>query len=216
MKSPEELAAGSTSEKGFTLVEMLVTTVVLMLLTGPLLIVFQQSGATFRAQSDQGEMAEQMRIAMDQITRCIRQAGNDPLEALAVPGVNPISSNHIQLNTDITGSVPSGTGNPLESSGDPDGTLNSLYESVSFRQSGTDLLADIGFGEEVLAEGISQLSFTYLDINGAPTMVPDDVARVQVTMVATTDRGDMRNNQLYSLTLQSEVFVRSMTPNVIP
>ena len=78
---------------------------------------------------------------------------------------------------------------PLEATGDPDGTLDNLYEQVVFRyDSGSqELYVDIGYGEEVVAEGISSFTLTFFDRDGNTTAVEDDIVRVSVELVAKTE-----------------------------
>ncbi len=213
-KSP----APATAQRGFTLLEVMITLTVMTILMGPMVVVFFQSGTSFRAQTEQAELTQQMRIAMDQISRCIRQAGNDPSESIGVPPVTILGPGHIRIATDITGSVPGGGGDELNATGDPDGTLSSLYEIVEFRYDSAQnqLQADIGLGEETLAQGVSNLTFTCLDLNGTPTADPAAIARVQVSMTGRSTDPDLQMGRNYTLTLQSEVFIRSRTPQVIP
>jgi len=214
LKSPVPRA----TQQGFTLLEVMITLAVMTIMMGPMVVVFFQSGTSFRAQSQQSELIQQMRIAMDQISRCIRQAGNDPSESLGVPPVTILGSGHIRIATDITGSIPGAGGNELRATGDPDGALSSLYEIVEFRHNPgqNQILADIGLGEEPLAQGVSNLTFTCLDLNGNPTADPAAIARVQVSMTGRSTDPDLQMGKNYTLTLQSEVFIRSRTPQVIP
>jgi prepilin-type N-terminal cleavage/methylation domain-containing protein len=205
------------SRRGFTLTEVAITVAVLAILTGPLVVVFHQSQASFQAQTQQAELVQQMRIAMDQIVRCIRQAGNQPVAEVGAP-LSILGSGHIRLASDLTGSVASVTGNPADSTGDPDGELNSLYEIVTFRHSGQErrIFADIGYGEAVLAEGILSLDFLFFDLEGNETTDPDAISMVQVRITGETRNPDMQRRQPYAITLQSDVFIRSRTPQVLP
>jgi hypothetical protein len=196
----------------------MITLAILTIMMGPMVAVFFQSGSSFRAQSQQAELIQQMRIAMDQISRCIRQAGNDPTESIGAPPVTVLGSGRIRIATDITGSTPGPGGSALAATGDPDGALTALYEIVEFRldPGRNRILANIGQGEETLAEGISGLTFTTLDLNGAPTGNPAAIARVQVAMTGRTADPDLQMRRDYTMTLQSEVFIRSRTPQIIP
>jgi prepilin-type N-terminal cleavage/methylation domain-containing protein len=209
-------ATGSENERGFTLTEVLIAVAILAILTGPLVAVFLQSQASFRAQTEQAEMIQQMRIAMDQMVRCIRQAGNQPVAPVGPP-LTILGSGHIRLITDITGSVASVTGNSAEATGDPDGELDSLYEVVTFRHSGQQarLFADVGHGESVLAENVPEFAFQYFDLQGNPTNDPDDIAMVRIRMAGVTNP-DMQRRQPHVITLQSDVYIRSRTPQVLP
>ncbi len=190
-------------------------TAILSIMTGALMTVMYQAQHSYRSQEDLMEVTQTARVAMNQITRYLRQAGNDPLEsafAIATP-VQIQGSGHITINSDITGSVASTTGNSKESTGDPDGILDSIYEQVEVRyDSGSEqLLIDIGYGEQVLAENVSGLTLTYFDLDGNETTNPDAIAKVKVELVAETEDPDQRTGNVSSLTLVSEVFIRSQS-----
>lgn len=204
--------------RGFSLLELLITLAILTIMMAPMVAIFYQSEASFRAQSQQAEMLGQMRIAMDQITRCLRQAGNEPISSLGVPAVVVLGDGHIRLNTDITGSVASTSGNSAESTGDPDGALGSIYEVVTFRHDPQRdaIYADVGYGEELLAQNISGLSFTYMDLAGSPTMDPAKIAQVRVWMTGESEEADMQMGRPYTISLRSDVFIRSRTPQILP
>ncbi|HOM98657.1 MAG TPA: prepilin-type N-terminal cleavage/methylation domain-containing protein [Acidobacteriota bacterium] len=206
------------STAGYTLTETLITLAVLTIISAPMVALFYQAQAGFRAQSEQAELLGQMRIAMDQITRVVRQAGNEPIVALGVPPVQLLGDGGIRVHSDITGSVPSTSGNPAEATGDPDGRLDSIYEVVTFRHDPSSRLvyADIGYGEEVLARGIRELQFTFLDLQGNITSDPNEIARVVIEMTGQTEGTDLQMKRPYTLRLRSEVFIRSRTPQVIP
>lgn len=208
----------SVGPRGFSLLELMITLAVLTIMMAPMVAIFFQSESSFRAQSQEAEMIGQMRIAMDQITRCLRQAGNEPISALGVPPVVVLGNGYIRLNTDITGSVASTTGNSAESTGDPDGTLNSIYEIVSFRHDPQQkaIFADVGYGEELLAQNISGLSFTFMDLTGTPTSDPSKIAQVRIWMMGESEESDMQMKEPYTITLRSDVFIRSRMPQILP
>lgn len=213
-----ETASLTAGRRGFSLLELMITLAVLTVMMAPMVSIFFQSEASFRAQDQESRLIGQMRIAMDQITRCLRQAGNEPVSPLGVPAVVVLGDGHIQLNTDITGAVASTTGNSAESTGDPDGTLGSIYEVVTFRHDRQQkaLYADIGYGEELLAQNIGDLRFTFMDLTGIPTSDPSKIAQVRVWMMGESEEADMQMGQLYTITLRSDVFIRSRTPQILP
>ena len=204
-----------TCSGGFTLVELIVACGVLVLITGTLTSILSQSQHAYQSQQYILEVTQEARAAMDQVCAYLRQAGNDPEDYLKVNDIPPIEllgTNHIRINSDITGSVPAAGGDPLEATGDPDGSLDNLYERVEVRYNSPQesLQLDIGYGSEVLAENLS-FDFTFFDINGNVTAVEDDIVRVRVEMVAETEDIDLQTGKIHSITLESEVMLRSQS-----
>ena len=141
---------------GFSLIELLVTIAVLSVVSGAAISMMYQSQFVYTEQSQMAATSQNLRSAMDQVVRVVRQAGSDPLEMIAVPAITVLGSGHVQVSSDLTGSIASSTGNSLESVGDPDGTLSSIGEIVTFRfdSDNEQLFMDMGYGEGVLAENV--------------------------------------------------------------
>jgi prepilin-type N-terminal cleavage/methylation domain-containing protein len=200
---------------GFTLIEMLIAFAIVGFVMGGILMILVQSQASYTNQTAQAEQVQRMRIALDQITRVLRQAGNDPMKALAVPPVVP-GQGSVQVHADISGSVPSTTGNPLERTGDPDGLLNSIYEvvTVSYDPWNRQVLCDVGYGPQVTAEEVDALTFTYYDVTGAVTADPARIARVKVTIAGRASQAEQMTKRHSTVTLESDVFIRSQAPQI--
>ncbi|HLU99650.1 MAG TPA: prepilin-type N-terminal cleavage/methylation domain-containing protein [Acidobacteriota bacterium] len=204
--------------KGFTLSEVLITTAILTLITGAAMTVFNQSQLAYTTQNDFRKTSSQLRVTLDEIVRYIRQAGSDPNEALGLNPVEVLGTGHIRLTSDVTGSIASTTQNSAEATGDPDGALDSIYEMVEIRHdSGEErIYIDIGYGEQVLAERVTHLSFAFFDLNGNEVTDPSEIARVAVQVTGVTESADPRSGKTTSITLQSNAFIRSRTPEIVP
>ena len=203
------------SSAGFTLIDMLIAFAIVGVVMGAVLMILSQGQATFVTQTEQAEQMQKMRIALDQITRVLRQAGNDPLKKLPVPPVVP-GQGSVLIHADISGSVPSTTGNPLERTGDPDGLLNTIYEvvTVTYDPWTKQVLCDVGYGSQVTADEVDSLTFTFYDINGVVTPDPARITRVKVTMAGRAAQADQMTNHHSTVTLESEVFIRSQAPQI--
>ncbi len=204
-----------TCSRGFTLIEMIVASAVLVLIAGALSSILAQSQHSYQSQQYILEVTQEARAAMDQVCAYLRQAGNDPEDYLkdnSIPPIELLGTDHIRINSDITGSVPATGGDPLEATGDPDGSLDNLYERVELRYypSLENLRLDIGHGSEVLAENLT-FDLTFFDINGNETAVENDIVRVRVEMVAETEDIDLQTGKIHSITLESEVMLRSQS-----
>ncbi len=207
-----------TCSGGFTLVELMVGCAVLLLIAGALGSILFQSQHSYQSQQSILEVTQDARAAMDQVCTYFRQAGNDPEDYLKdndIPPIELLAANHFRINSDITGSVPAAGGDPLEATGDPDGSLDNLYERVELRYSPTldHLQIDIGHGSEVLADNLS-FDLTFFDLDGNVTAVEDDIVRVRVEMVAETEDIDPETGKIHSITLESEVMLRSQSFDV--
>lgn len=203
-------------DSGFSLIELLITIAVLAVVSGAAISMIYQSQFTYTAQTRAAESANNVRAAMEQIVRTIRQAGSDPHEALTVPAVSILGAGYVQLASDLTGSVPSVTGDPMEATGDPDGTLSSLGEVVTFRydSSSENLFMDMGYGESVLAGNITDFTLSYFDGAGNPTTVDEEISLVKIDITGKTEEADPRTGLRNAVSLSAEVFVRSRTSSL--
>ncbi len=197
--------------KGFSFLEVLIVTAILAITLGAVFSLVYQSQQSFQSERQLNDTVQQARIAMDQIVRCIRQAGNDPRHSIGVPPVEVLGTGYIRINSDITGSVASTTGNSMESTGDPDGTLSSVNERVTVRHDAGEqrLYLDIGDGEELLADHISALNLSFFDAQGAATTDPAAIVRVDIEMVAETAKTRASTGNINSVTLTSTAFIRN-------
>jgi len=213
------------SNRGMTLLELLISTTIFGVVAAGIFAIFDQSQHSFRSQGDLTEMVQQTRIAMDQIQTYIRQAGNDsekvfdsqtPPFSHSHSGIFPIeysAAGYIQINSDITGSV--GTG--LGATGDPDGSFTARGEKVIVRYDAAqdELNIDIGDGEQVLAENISNFALTFYDLAGnqitSPASNESDIVRVQIHLEAETENPDQETGKVQSITLESDVMLRSQS-----
>jgi type II secretory pathway pseudopilin PulG len=199
-----EVESSTPGTAGVTLVEVMVATVVLLLVVAAILTIVSQSQQTYTSQYDLIEAAQIGRIAMNQIQSFLRQAGNDPEEV----GFTPISvaSNAITILSDVTGAVGDDTGGP-------DGDVDDLYEKVVIAYNpGTDqLTVDVndGSGPQVLAENVVDFALETFDLNGASTSDGTKIARVAIHMVIRTDQVSQQTGKPNTLTLDSNVMIRS-------
>ena len=201
------------SSRGFTLAEMAISSLVMILVIGAIVAVMFQGQRSYQSQQGIIEVTQDARIAQDQIMTYIRQAGNDPLEVFSGMGLSPIdvaSPTSITIYSDITG-LETAYGN----TGDADGDVNDLYETVQIRLDSSELQIKIRSTDpdwRTLAENVSSFSFTFYDLQGNDLGTsPDEslIAKVQVTMVVETDLADLQTGKKQSITLQSEAMMRS-------
>lgn len=183
----------------------------MMVVTAAVLLLLRQGQEAYESESRLSRNSNQVRLAMDHMLRTIRQAGNDPegyLRANNIPPLEFLSGGGIRVNSDLTGAVASVTGNAAESTGDPDGALDSIYERTVYRyDSNTATLnVDVGYGETVLVSGIQSFQVDFYDKYGDETTNGEDVASVKIWMVGTSET---LSGGLRRIPLSSEVFIRS-------
>jgi len=201
---------------GFTLVEMLLSILILAIVSGGVLTTFNNSQLSYQSHEDVAEVISKSRFSMDQLMTYFRQAGNDPKGYLASNAISPIEilgTGYVRINSDLTGSVPdpSDPTNPLKSTGDPDGTLNNLYEQVVARYDSAQqrIYLDIGYGEEILASEISSFDLTFYDSAGNATVTESVIVRVQAELVADSAGVNLESGKIQTMTLGSSVMLRS-------
>ena len=201
---------------GFTLVEMLLSILILAIVSGGVLMTFNNSQLSYQSHEDVAEVISKSRFSMDQLMTYFRQAGNDPQGYLASNTISPIEilgTGHVRINSDLTGAVPdpSDPTDPLKSTGDPDGTLDNLYEQVIARYDSAQqrIYLDIGYGEEILASDISSFDLTFYDSAGNTTVTESEIVRVQAELVADSAGVNLESGKVQTMTLGSSVMLRS-------
>ena len=202
--------------RGFTLVEMLLSILILAIVSGGVFSTFNNSQLSYQSHQDVTEVISKSRFSLDQLMTYFRQAGNDPQGHLASNTIAPIEilgTGHVRINSDLTGSVPdpSDPTNPLKSTGDPDGTLDNLYEQVVARYDSAQqrIYLDIGYGEEILASDISSFDLTFFDSAGNITTTEGEIVRVRAELVAESAGVNLESGKVQTMTLGSSVMLRS-------
>jgi len=210
------------NRKGFSFVELLIVTAIFTVIVAASLSLAHKAQFSFRAERDFTQAAEQARIAMDQLIRYLRQAGNDPTGELKKAGVEAVvvTGSGIVINSDITGSGPVGTapspGNSYDY-GDPDGDNNDQMEQVVVQYAGNSdngvLYLDIGDGNgsQALVDNLADFQMEFFDRYGNATTT--DIARVVIRMTAVTGRNDLRvaPGHKNRIALRSSVVLRNKT-----
>lgn len=202
--------------RGFTLVEMLLSILILAIVSGGVFSTFNNSQLSYQSHQDVAEVISKSRFSLDQLMTYFRQAGNDPEGYLASNTISPIEilgTGHVRINSDLTGAVPdpSDPTDPLKSTGDPDGTLDNLYEQVIARYDSAQqrIYLDIGYGEEILASDISSFDLTFYDSAGNTTVTESEIVRVRAELVADSAAVNLESGKVQTMTLGSSVMLRS-------
>lgn len=191
------------NEKGLTLIELLVAMAIFsMVVAGIMSAKFSQEDQ-HATQIQAAEMQQNARAVMMLMKQELRMAGYNPLTGDYGEGISAATASSITFSY-VT---------------DEDGTIESI--AYVFEDDNADGDNDItknvnGGGARLLAENISNLTFTYYDDDGnailAPVASPDDIRSMDISITAATDighlaRADAGND---TRTLTARVYLRNM------
>jgi type II secretory pathway pseudopilin PulG len=195
-------AASPAPEGGFSIVEFLVSTLVLLAISAATFTMLARTQRASVYQTEVQAVLENSRIAMETAERLIRQAGNDPLNT-GFAGVTITDATHVRLRSDLTGAA---AGNPDK--GDPDGDTNDSGEDVTLQyNSGTSSVEIVpnGGSAQPIANYITNFSMQYFDANGTATSDGTAVRRVRISLTAGTTLAHPQTGKTYSLQVASDV-----------
>lgn len=190
-------------ERGFTVVEFLVSSAIVLVISGSIFGVLAQTERTAAYQMQVLEVLEDTRMALETIERILGQAGNDPYR-IGFPAITIISPAEVRVQSDLTGSA--GPGSPDK--GDPDGDVDDANEDVTIRfDSGEQSieLVPAGTSAQPIASGITAFSLQYFDRNGNATDVGSDVTRIRVTITGASSYPDPQTGRVFSMQLGSDI-----------
>jgi type II secretory pathway component PulJ len=180
---------------GFTIVELLIALAIFMLVLGGIFSMFGPSNALYASGQRKVSSQQSARLAMDMLVRQIRMAGYFPENYDTAPACGALECNNIplpivdpsrtaiQLATDNTLAI-YGAANGCRDNAPADGICDVDQTGRSqvffFCLNGTSLVSKTGPqtngasytcnvnnpDAEIIADGITSLSFVYLDANG--------------------------------------------------
>ena len=181
-------------EGGFTLPEVLVTMIIMIMVLFALYSIFDMSIRVFSFGNDKVEAVENARLGLDKMQREIRaaypvdKAGGDN-RVITSSLSNP--SNQVTFGNDLNGNR----------------RANDTGEQITYRLSGDTPPALLRNDQETInfvkANG---LSFRYLDKNGNETTQESEVARVRIKLEIEIDRGRLGKR---AQTLSTDVALRN-------
>ena len=189
IKQKQRLISFRISNKGFTIVELLVGMVVSLLAMGAVYSTFLSQHKSYLVQEQVAAMQQNLRAAMFYMQREIRMAGCDPYN-LAGAGIITANASSFNFSEDVRGD---NVGDP------PDGNLNDPNENITYSLIGGNLVRNTGGGNQVVAQNIDALDFVYLTGASPPVVlnpgggnVPagseNQIRSVEITIVARTGR----------------------------
>lgn len=189
-----------TGPAGFTMIELLIALAIFMLVLGGIFSMFGPSNALYASGQRKVNSQQSARLAMDMLVRQIRMAGYFPENYDTAPGCGVLNCNDIPLPTvDPTRTaIQIATNNTLAIYGAANGCIDNNADGVCdadqtgrsqvffFCLNGTNLVSKAGpqgnngsysctinnQDVDVIADGITNLSFVYLDVNGVTVPNP--------------------------------------------
>lgn len=216
--------------KGFTMMELMIATVVTTIVVGGAVALTSQIQAGYRRQLEDSAGEQEARYALEWIGRYLRGAGNNPLLALKsdCPGANTdffgiiIDPNGDGENDDITLQMDSNPPDGKVGGEPPDCDQANEHVTISFcSQAGFDAALCSGpntieFLDEAVGAAattrtdsvIEDLQFVYLDSTRTATANSASVTYVQVQITIRTRTLNAATGNPETRTLQSEVRVR--------
>lgn len=174
-----------TNESGFSLVELLIVSVILVFTIGIIGGIVTNVQRSYSQQRPRTEALNDATAALDMMTRLIRMAGNNPNGISGLQAIDPETANGgiyrtITIRSDWHG---------LTTNNLPDGDVNDSFEDIKFfvqnnklmKKESTDTVA-----VEFL-DNVSSMQFIYYDTNNTliidPVTKADSITRIDITII---------------------------------
>ncbi len=180
------------NRRGFTVVELLISLAIMSVAMTSIYGLYMSYVRVYTTEGVTTRVQQSVRASMNMMMRDIRMAGLDPTGA-DIFGIEEITDQYIRFTADrdMDGEID-----------DPDlaaGSIESNLEHIAYKYDGTDLLEMILFHpdeteviRDTLMDNVTDLNFTYLDVNDAETAEPANIRTViiQMTVQKPAGRGD--------------------------
>ncbi len=181
-----------SNRSGFTLVELMLTMAISGIIMAAIYSAYIAQQRTYLAQEQVAQMQQNIRAAMDIMTREIRMAGYNP-NSSAGAGITTALPGELSFTQD------------LNSDGDFTDSQEDLTYSLYVATDGVRKLGrrdNTGAAPafQAVAEGFDALEFRYLDAANAVTAIPADIRSIQISILARANRPDtsFTNTMIYT------------------
>jgi len=200
MKHRKKHVSLRCSNRGFTMIELMVAMVISLLAMAAIYSTFLAQHRSYQVQEETSEMQQNIRAAMYYMQREIRMAGSNSFKSLPLSafGITAAGQNSITFTEDVRGPI---VGTPAVQKA-PDGDAGDPDENITYTLNGTNLERTDNIVAplvpQVVAQNIDAVDFVYLDGNNPPNVLPfaggfvpaaslDQIRSVEITIVARTD-----------------------------
>ncbi len=179
----------------FTLVELLIVTAMMGIVTGSIYGIFVSSNRSYRTQDKVVEVQQNVRVGIDFMARDIRVAGFDP-QGTADAGIEEATATKLRFTADMNR---------------VNGIEDTNRERITYEYDGADLLQYLYEGtgsatSETLIDDVSALTFTYLDSGGNDLGNPvANLAAIRTVLISLTCQGTDAQGQTFTRTLNTRV-----------
>jgi len=190
------LRGGKLKNSGFTMVELLAAILISGIVIAGLYSVFISQQVAFSAQEQITEMVQNVRAAMDLMTREVRLAGYKN-SAVTFDGIATAQASRIRILADLNGD------------GD---TLDDQEDITYFYDASTQQILRNSVSLPV-ADHITNLSFIYTLVDGTTTSSPanlGEIRKVNITITARTAHQGLGTGGYRTITLTSDVTPRNL------
>jgi type IV pilus assembly protein PilW len=200
------------TKKGFTAIELLISLAILSLSLSSIYGLYMSFIRMHTSEGVKIKVQQNVRSSLDMMVRDIRMAGLDP-ELTHEFGIRaPLDPQRIQFSADRD------MDGEMDVPNEADGLEESDMERMAYEYNGTDavemvLYKDNWVDEEMratLVENVSDLTFIYLDADGATTANAENIRSVEINMTIQKPAG--RGGQI-SRTLIKRVQCRNLDFN---
>lgn len=162
-----------SSTEGFTMTEIIVGLALASVIVTAMIGVFSSLSQSYTTQNVAAGVQQATRTGIDYMVQNIRMAGFNPLRLAEVGIKDDISTSSFHFSYDE----------------DEDGTIANR-EDITFKlEDGILRRITRGGNSQPLIENVSDLEFTYLDINDDTTSIPTDIRTVEVSLTVTEAAG---------------------------
>jgi len=212
-------------ENGFTMIEFLITTLIMVAVFMALYSVFAMSVRMFSVGSNKVEAGESARLGLEKMEREIRAAypvdASDPAKGFlffSANGVSPPAAAAMPTASQIT------FGNELGAEGAGDGKIlcGTPCEYITYKLSNdasgaactappctlrrVNTVNASDTGQPVVEDvALNGLTFTYLKSDGTAATTQGEIARVLVSLEIAVDQGKPRSEAIQRLTTQIDL-----------
>ena len=180
MTQVEKMKAG---QKGFSLVELLVAMLISGLVMSAIYTVFNMQRKSYYVQDQVAEMQQNLRSALEMVSREVRMAGYDPSDAATCATIDTATDGRLKIFMDLVGNGDCDDANEEVEFGFSDGNDPDFDGLVAAAEGGAAELGretgGTGTGFDSLAENIHAIGFAYAyDFDGDGDEETDATGRI--------------------------------------